>query len=82
MIDAQIKKIDLARRAVTVCTDDQQEITLTFSHGANIEVVEPTTLGTMGGKLEDLKEGYFVRVEFAPDHDAASCSCTSLVCVS
>lgn len=82
MIDARIKKIDLTRRAVTVTTHDQQEITLTFAEGANIEVTEPATMGTMGGTLEDLREGYFVQVELgAHDHEGA-CSCTSLVCVS
>jgi hypothetical protein len=82
MIDARIKKIDLTRRAVTVTTHDQQELTLTFSQGANIEVTEPATMGTMGGTLEDLREGYFVQVEFGPHDPTGACSCTSLVCVS
>ena len=82
MIDARIKKIDLARRAVTITTPDQRELVLTFPAGANIEVTEPATMGTMGGTLEDLREGYFVQVEIgAHDHESA-CSCTSLVCVS
>jgi hypothetical protein len=82
MIDARIKKIDLTRRAVTVTTHDQQEITLTFPEGANIEVTEPATMGTMGGTLEDLREGYFVQVEFGPHDHEGTCSCVSLVCVS
>lgn len=82
MIDARIKKIDLIRRAVTVATPDQQEIVLTFPEGANIEVTEPSTMGTMGGTLEDLKEGYFVRVELGAHDHAETCSCVSLVCVS
>lgn len=82
MIDARIKKIDLTRRAVTVATPDQREIVLTFPEGANIEVTEPCTMGTMGGTLEDLKEGYFVQVELDAHEHEGACSCVSLVCVS
>jgi hypothetical protein len=82
MIEAQIKKIDLEQRTVTIKTQDNRELTLTFPQGANIEVTEPTTMGTMGGDLQDLKEGYFVEVDLAA-HDAdGKCSCTSLVCIS
>ena len=82
MIEAQIKKIDLAHRTVVVTTQDKQELTLTFPDGANIEVTEPTTMGTMGGDLDDLKEGYFVEVQLAA-HDAdGKCSCASLICIS
>ena len=82
MIEAQIKKIDLAHRTVVVNTQDNQELTLTFPQGANIEVTEPTTMGTMGGDLEDLKEGYFVEVEVGAHDAEGKCSCASLVCVS
>ena len=82
MIEAQIKKIDLAQRTVTIKTQDNQELTLTFPKGANIEVTEPTTMGTMGGDLQDLKEGYFVEVELGAHDAEGKCSCASLVCVS
>lgn len=82
MIEAQIKKIDLARRTVVVTTQDKQELTLTFPNGANIEVTEPTTMGTMGGDLEDLKEGYFVEVELGAHDSRGRCSCASLICIS
>ena len=82
MIEAQIKKIDLAQRTVTIATQDEQELTLTFREGANIEVAEPATMGTMGGELEDLKEGYFVEVELGAHDSNGRCSCASLVCIS
>jgi hypothetical protein len=82
VIEAQIKKIDLARRTVLIVTEDNREITLTFPNGANIEVHEPTTMGTMGGSLEDLREGYFVQVELQAQDAQGTCACASLVCVS
>lgn len=83
MIEGRIKTIDLARRTVIITTtQDNQELTLTFPQGANIEVTEPTTMGTMGGDLEDLKEGYFVEVELGAHGADGKCSCASLVCVS
>lgn len=82
MIEAQIKKIDLSQRTVTVLTQDKQELTLTFSKGANIEVTEPATMGTMGGDLEDLKEGYFVELELGAHDSAGRCVCASLLCIS
>ena len=82
MIEGRIKKIDPAHRTAVITTQDNQEITLTFPEGANIEVLEPATMGTMGGDLADLKEGYFVEVELGA-HDAdGKCSCTSLISVS
>jgi hypothetical protein len=82
VIEGQIKKIDLAERTVTINTQDKQELTLTFPEGANIEVTEPTTMGTMGGVLEDLREGYFVEVELGAHDSNGRCSCASLVCIS
>jgi len=82
MIEGQIKKIDLAERIVTITTSGDQELTLTFPEGANIEVTEPTTMGTMGGELEDLKEGYFVEVELGAHESDGKCACASLVCIS
>jgi hypothetical protein len=48
----------------------------------NIEVREPTTMGTMGGTLEDLREGYFVEVEIEAHDAEGKCACASLICVS
>lgn len=81
MIDAQIRRIDVPGRTVVVTTEDGRELTLQFHEGSNIEVYEPATTGTMGGTLEDLREGYWVRVAF-DQHDGGPCHCSSLVCVS
>jgi len=82
MIEGRIKKIDLAQRTAVIVTQDDHDVVLTFPKGANIEVREPTTMGTMGGELEDLREGYFVEVEFGA-HDAdGKCACAALICVS
>lgn len=82
MIEGRIKTLDVAHRTAVITTQDNQEIALTFPEGANIEVHEPATMGTMGGDLEDLKEGYFVEVELGA-HDAdGRCACASLICVS
>lgn len=82
MIEGRIKKIDLTHRTAIITTQDNQELTLTFPEGANIEVTEPTTMGTMGGDLADLREGYLVEVEVGA-HDAdGKCACTSLISVS
>jgi hypothetical protein len=82
VIEAQIKKVDVASRTVVINTQDNREITLSFPQGANIEVTEPTTMGTMGGDIEDLKEGYFVEVELGASAADGRCACASLVCVS
>ena len=82
MIAGRIKKIDLAQRSAVITTEDDREVVLTFPENANIEVREPATMGTMGGGLEDLHEGYFVEVELGA-HDAdGKCACASLICVS
>lgn len=81
MIQAQIKKIDHAARQAVVATEDGRELTLAFSEHANIEVYEPATAGTMGGTLDDLREGYWVEVEIH-EHAQGPCSCTSLICIS
>jgi hypothetical protein len=82
MIEGQIKKIDLSQRTVTITTQDNQELMLTFPDGANIEVHEPTTMGTMGGELEDLREGYFVELELGAHDAEGKCACASLICIS
>jgi hypothetical protein len=82
MIEGRIKKIDPARRTAVITTHDNQDLVLTFPEGANIEVREPATMGTMGGGLEDLQEGYFVEVELGAHDTDGKCACASLICVS
>ncbi len=77
----QIRKVDPANHVAVIALDEGREVTVTFSPDANIEVVEPCTLGTMGGSLEDLKVGYWVEATIH-EQDGRACSCTSLVCLS
>lgn len=82
MTEGRIKTIDVAQRTAVIVTQDNQDVVLTFPEGANIEVREPTTMGTMGGSLEDLREGYFVEVEVGAHGTDGRCACASLICVS
>ncbi|MFQ5850912.1 MAG: hypothetical protein ACE5JU_10030 [Candidatus Binatia bacterium] len=82
MIAGRIKKLDVAHRTAVITTQDNRDMAITFPEEATIEVAEPETMGTMGGELADLEEGYYVEVEVG-EHDAdGRWSCTSLVCVS
>jgi hypothetical protein len=82
MIEGRIKKIDLAQRTAVIVTPDNQDIVLTFPASANIELREPTTMGTVGGALEDLQEGYSVEVELGAHDAEGKCACASLISVS
>ena len=77
----QIRRIDPQTRTAVIAFDSGRETHLTFAPDANIEVIEPATLGTMGGTLEDLKVGYWVEADVR-DQDAGGCSCHSLICLS
>lgn len=82
MLVGRIKTLDVTNRMAVVTTEDGQDIAVTFPAEALIEVAEPETMGTMGGELEDLHEGFYVEIEVAA-HDAdGSCICVSLVSVS
>ena len=82
MIEGRIKKVDVAHRTAVITTEDDRDITITFPERVNIEVAEPETMGTMGGELEDLQEGYYVEVEVGVQDTDGKWSCDSLVCVS
>ncbi|RMF87511.1 MAG: hypothetical protein D6736_12640 [Nitrospinota bacterium] len=82
MISGSIKALDVTRRRAVIAGRDGQEIVVTFPEGAIIEVAEPETMGTMGGELSDLQEGFWVEVEVAEQDAEGNCRCTSLVCVS
>jgi hypothetical protein len=81
MAYGQIRHLDIARRTAVIALESGGEVTVTFPPGANIEVVEPTSLGTMGGTLEDLRVGYWVDASI-PEAGAGPCSCVSLTCLS
>jgi hypothetical protein len=77
----QIRKLDLVADSAVIALEDGREVTVTFPPGANIEVHEPATMGTMGGTLADLQVGYWVDATIH-EHADHACSCTSLLCVS
>ncbi|MFQ5830282.1 MAG: hypothetical protein ACE5JD_14160 [Candidatus Methylomirabilia bacterium] len=81
MVEGTIKKLDLSSRSAVVELSDGKELSVKFPERVNIEVAEPETMGTMGGSLEDLQEGFLVELELE-HHSDGSCSCASLVCVS
>lgn len=81
MAIGQIKKLDVAANEAVIAFEDGREVTVAFAPGANIEVHEPATMGTMAGTLADLQIGYWVEAEIHEPADHA-CSCSSLVCVS
>jgi hypothetical protein len=80
MAYGQIRRLDPTERTALIALDDGREVAVTFPSHANIEVLEPTTLGTMGGTLEDLKVGYWVEAQI-PDGESP-CACSSLRCLS
>jgi hypothetical protein len=82
MIEGRIKTVDVANRTAVITTEDNQDITITFPEEATIEVAEEETMGTQGGELEDLQEGYYVEVEVAAQDADGRWSCDSLVCIS
>jgi hypothetical protein len=77
----QIRKVDVASSQAVIALEDGRELTVSFPPGANIEVHEPTTMGTMGGTLADLQVGYWVEATLH-EHAEHACSCSSLLCVS
>lgn len=81
MVQGQIRQLDPAKRLAVIALDTGREVAVTFPVGANIEVLEPATMGTMGGTLEDLRVGYWVEVELH-EHGNNTCSCSSLICIS
>ena len=82
MIAGRIKKLDVANRRGIITTHDGNDLAVTFPAGAVIEVAEPETMGTMGGELSDLQEGFEVEVVVAERGADGEFPCASLVCVS
>ena len=77
----QIRSVDPTKHLAVIALEDGREVAVTFPEHANIEVVEPCTLGTMGGTLEDLKVGYWVEASL-DEQGEHGCSCRSLVSLS
>lgn len=82
MLEGKIRKLDRVERTVVIVTGDGQELTAHVPEHAAIEVSEPNAVGTMGGSLEDLEEGYLVQMEVRDAHKGHPCTCLSLVSIS
>jgi hypothetical protein len=80
MIEATVKRVDVAGRTLVIQTADGKEVSLMLRDGTPIEVIEPATTGRIPGSLEDIHEGYLVEVEFA--EGASPCVCHSLISIS
>ncbi|MFQ5839672.1 MAG: hypothetical protein ACE5HK_03010 [Candidatus Methylomirabilales bacterium] len=81
IVEATVKKVDLASRAVEVTTTEGRDLTLKLDEDSTIEVAEEETMGTIEGSLEDLQVGFIVEVELE-EHADGMCSCSNLSCVS
>ena len=82
MIAGRIKKLDVVNRKGIITTHDGEDMAVVFPAGAVIEVAEPETMGTMGGELTDLQEGFEVEVEVTERGADGDFTCASLMCVS
>lgn len=82
MLEGKIRSLDRVGRTVVIQTDDGREVTARVPHDASIEVSEPNAVGTMGGDLEDLEEGYLVQLEVHEADEGHPCTCLSLVSIS
>ena len=77
----QILEIDPVKSYAVIQFENGRRQSVTFAADANIEVLEPCTMGTMGGTLADLRVGYWVEAA-VDDNGAPVCSCSSLRCLS
>ena len=82
MIAGRIKTLDVANRRGIITTHDGEDVAVTFADSAVIEVAEPETMGTMGGELADLQEGFEVEIEINEAGSDGNFRCASVLCVS
>jgi len=82
MIEGKINKLDLVNRTAVLEDATGKEITLKFPERMNVEICEPETMGTMGGDLEDLEQGFHVQVDVASTQDDGTHVCDAVVCLS
>ena len=82
MIAGRIKTLDVANRKGIITTHDGEDVAVTFPDSAVIEVAEPETMGTMGGELADLQEGFEVEIEINEAGSDGNFRCASVLCVS
>lgn len=81
MIEGKITSIDLERRTVGIMTRSGERLELAVPASLIVEICEPGSMGTTGGALEDLEEGYLVELD-VESHADGTHTCASLVCVS
>lgn len=82
MIEGRINKLDLTHRTALIVDGSGKEYSVKFPERMNVEVIEDETVGTMGGELEDLEEGFEVEVELASRSEDGTYVCDSVVCLS
>lgn len=82
MLEGKISKLDIMNRTAVLEDASGREVALKFPARMNVEISEPETMGTMGGDLEDLEEGFLVQVEVDAEHEDGSAVCGSVVCLS
>ena len=80
MVEATVKRVDVAGRTLVIEVADGREVSLVFRDDTYIEVMEPATTGRIAGSLEDIHEGYLVEVEFTEGD--SPCACRSLISIS
>ena len=82
MVEGKISKLDLNSRKAVIVTESGEEINVRFTDQVNVEIAEAETMGTVGGFLEDLEEGYTVVLDLSsPDQDGVH-RCNSVECIS
>ncbi len=82
MVEGTIRKLDLEERTAVIALPSGQEVHVRFTPDAHFEVAEPATMGTTGGRLEDLGLGYIVQIDAEDRHGDGVLHCTDLVCIS
>lgn len=82
MIEGKIRTLDPIARRMVVALADGRELSIRMPPTAAIEIPEPETMGTMGGTLGDLEEGYLVQIEAREADAEGTLRCESLVCLS
>lgn len=82
MIEGRIARINAEDRSALIIAQNGSEHLVRFPAEAMIDVIEPETVGTMGGEFEDLEVGYHVVLEGRNFADDGSCTYVSLECIS
>ena len=82
MFEGTIQRLDMENRRAIVEDAEGREIVVRFAERANVEVVEPETVGLMGGELEDLAEGYLVQLDLGNQNEEGVFTCDSVTCLS